>query len=263
MWLFWRQMPDGNLHVVFCDVGQGDAILVVYNNTQLLVDGGPGGEGVLKCLESHMPFWDRRIEVLVVTHGEKDHAGGLDDVAARYEVGVVVDNGVASGEENYRRLVAEAGEKMKILGKGDRVKAGPIEVEILGTIKAAENGEEINLNSGSLVGMLAFGKLKVLLAGDIGEQEELALVKEGVIKGADVLKVAHHGSKFSSSEAFLEAVSPRLAVISVGKDNRFGHPAAETLRRIDMVRASLKRTDIDGEVEVISDGDKWWLKRRL
>lgn len=223
------QLPDGKLHLVFCDVGQGDASLIVKGEFQMLIDTGPKNGGVMECLSNHVPFWDKRIEVFVNSHPQADHIGALSEVEKHYQIDKKWLSGVA----------------------GDRIRYGSLEFDILGpTENARVLGASTDLNQLSVVVEMNYGKFRALFTGDIGEGEELALEEADLLKKLDVLKVAHHGSKYSSTAEFLSAVRPELAVISVGK-NGYGHPTGEALERLGAVGSRIWRTDKQGELEII------------
>lgn len=280
--LMWvgMQMPDGNLHVVFCDVGQGDAVLVVKGSFQMVVDGGPSGERLLSCLGRHLPFWDGRIEVVVNTHPQKDHLGGLDELLERYEVGRLIINGVFGGGkdgERLRRMVDEKDIEVVVPKEGDKLRFDDLRFDILwpekrmgSSLAWSDNkrddltsemvlGKNTDVNEVSVVGLLRYGEFEVLLTGDIGEDQEKKLLRKGFSGEIDVLKVAHHGSRYSSSDEFIEKVSPKIAVIQVGK-NHFGHPTREVLEKLEKVGARVFRNDLDGDVEVVSDGEGFWVE---
>jgi len=282
------QMPDKNLHVVFCDVGQGDATLIIKGNFQMVVDGGPAGEKLLSCLGKHMPFWDRKIEVVVNTHPQKDHLGGLDELVERYEVGRLVINGVFGGGkdgERLRDLVLLNGVEAVLPEAGDVLRMGSLQFDILWPEKkvgdllawngigvqplwevepqisvAAVLGKNTDVNVVSVVGVLRYGEFEVLLTGDIGFDEEDELLENGNLIDVDVLKVAHHGSKYSRGDEFINKIKPEVAVINVGK-NSFGHPTRETLDKLEEVGAKIYRTDLNGDVEIVSDGQKYWIRQ--
>lgn len=271
---WWQEKPDGNLHVVFCDVGQGDAVLISKGEVQMLVDAGPSGV-VMDCLEGNIPFWDREIEVVVNTHADKDHIGGLDEVMEKYEVGRLVVNGIKGRNKDSERvvkLVEERNVEVVVAKEGDMIVMGEVEFRVLwpekkqGEVLAWKDMsygvEEVreDMNVMSVVGLLSWRDFEVLMMGDIGQAEELALKRMGVLKKVDVLKVAHHGSKFSSSEKFLEEVRPNEAVIMVGAGNSFGHPTEEVLMRLERVGSRIWRTDKQGEIEVVSDGLRYWIE---
>lgn len=226
------QLPDEKLHLIFCDVGQGDASLITKGDFQMLIDTGPKNGGVTECLSNHIPFWDKRIEVFVNSHPQADHIGALPEVEKHYQIDKKWLSGVA----------------------GDRIRYGSLEFDILGpTENARVLGASTDLNQLSVVIAMSYGKFRVLFTGDIGEGEELALNRAGVLAAVDVLKVAHHGSKYSSTAEFLSAVRPELAVISVGK-NGYGHPTSEALGRLGAVGSRIWRTDKQGVLEIVTDG---------
>lgn len=239
LWGAVFSLPDKQLHLVFCDVGQGDAILISYLQTQVLIDGGPDNK-ILGCLSKNMPFWDRQIEMVILTHPEEDHAGGLINVFERYGVRYFVSNGL--------------GKSSTVLVKaGDQIKIGSLHFLVLWPPKDYEINKE--LNDSSVVLKLSFGHSQALFTGDISEKIEQQLDLEEI----EILKVAHHGSKFSTSEEFLDKIKPKLAVISVGKNN-FGHPTQEVLERLKQAGVKVLRTDQQGNIEIVSDGRGWHVK---
>lgn len=267
--------PDQDLHLIFCDVGQGDAILITQGTTQVLIDGGPN-QKVLSCLANHLPFWDRTIEMIVVTHPDNDHLGGLPDVIERYNVTQLVSHGLVNDtaifwafrekvlEKNIPVFLPRTGDKLQLAGivlkvlfpqekMGDElVWQKEANTQVLGTHLYPEN-----TNEASIVTLLSYGDFDVLLPGDIGSQNEGVIEAD---KDIEVLKVAHHGSKYSTSEEFLEQIKPKLAIISVGK-NSFGHPTSEVLERLRDLSIQVLRTDLDGEIEISTNGRDWGVRR--
>ena len=274
LFLIWGavfQLPDQKLHLVFCDVGQGDAILVSYQTVQILIDGGPDNR-VLNCLSRHLPFWDRKIEMIVLTHPQADHFGGLIEVIKRYSVSQFVINMAAGGEvdrpsyQEFQQVLLAEKAPVYSPRVGDQIRLGPIRFLVLwpdihfgslplGGDSRGRGGGSDTLNDTSIVLKLSFGHFDALLTGDIGFDIENQLDFSSGL-GIEVLKVAHHGSKYSTSEEFLQQIRPQLAVISVGR-NRFGHPAKEVIERLSNQAIKLLRTDQEGEIEIVSDGKKW------
>ena len=254
------QLPDGRLHLVFCDVGQGDASLVVKGSFQMLIDTGPRNGGVMNCLSSHMPFWDRNLEVVVGSHPHADHFGEMKSVLGHYKVGEIVLSADLPATQTMKTMYDQIKRdriKIDIAEKGDRIRYGDLYFDILWPSDNSGKvvlGKTTDPNERALVLRLSYPGLTALFTGDIGEEQELALLTEGVLGHVDILKVAHHGSKYSSSTAFSEKVSPEWAVVSVGSKNSYGHPAAETLKRFDAVGAQIWRTDRQGELEFVGDG---------
>lgn len=253
------QLPDNKLHLVFCDVGQGDAILVSYRTTQVLVDGGPNNR-VLHCLANNMPFWDRTIEMVVATHPEADHISGLIDVMERYDVRQFVINSFGKETavfQEFQSLVLAEKSNIYFPRVEDRINLGPLKLSVLwpqfqDKILGATTVDK-GTNDSSIVLKLSFGNFDALLTGDISTKIESQLGLTDV----EVLKVAHHGSKYSTGEDFLNQAEPELAIISVGK-NHFGHPTGEVIERIRELEIRLLRTDQEGVIEVVSDGRKWY-----
>jgi competence protein ComEC len=242
--IFYSSQQD--LRVIFLDVGQGDAILISRGSNQILIDGGPSGQVLLEKLGKYVPFWDRKIEVVVATHPDADHIGGLIDIMRIYQIGEIVDTQTQSESQlykKYREIITEKkiGETEGVAGVNIKIGENA-EMKILSPAKNYNpNEKDTNLNS--IVTRLAFGKNTFLFTGDLPSDGEQALIKSGENINSQVLKVGHHGSKYSSSEEFLRAVGPRDAVISVGANNRYGHPAPEILERLKNLNTNILRTD--------------------
>jgi competence protein ComEC len=258
------RLNDGKLHVVVCAVGQGDGILIrTPNGSDILVDGGPD-DSILNCLSSHMPFWDRTIELMVLTHPHTDHAAGLVDVLKRYTVLHFVTEKVLGSTATYKRLEDElAAQKLtaKYLFSGDRIDLAdktslltlwPAQEWFNSSQLQAKNEQNLDLNGFCLVQLFTYGNFTVLLTGDAGSLAEDKVAAQ--IGKIDVLKVPHHGSKTGMSDYFLTQISPTLAIISVGANNRYGHPAQTALDLLTSHGIKTLRTDKNGTVEVISDG---------
>lgn len=249
-------LPDRNLHVIFCDVGQGDAILVTYGTTQILIDGGPDNK-VLSCLSRHIPFWDRGVEVLIVTHPQLDHFGGFIDVLRRYEVELVlkpeVEGEIIEWDEFKQEMTKHSAIEGHYVMAGQSIRYSKLSFDIFNPVQGCVGTD---LNEYSIVGNLSFGEFDILLTGDIGPPVVDYIDN---IKPVEVLKVPHHGSKNGLTEDLLKKSSPKLAVISLGKKNRYGHPHEEVLEMLGEANVKVLRTDIEGEIEIVSDGKKWWV----
>jgi competence protein ComEC len=262
-WLVVLQFPGDKLHVTFLDVGQGDAIFIESpGGAQILVDGGPAGSTVLAELGRQMPFWDRTLDLVVLTHPDADHLTGLVPVLERYGVRALMFR-KPLGEDDlvnaWRAAVSVEGATLVQGEAGTRLELSDgLTLEVLHPGPAGEGGDESNTNNDSLVLRLTYEEVAFLLPGDIQADVEQALVRSGAYLRSSVLKVPHHGAKTSASQAFLEAVSPQVAVISVGADNRFGHPSEEVLERLD--GTLVYRTDRNGTVAVASDGQRMWIE---
>ncbi|MDZ7586238.1 MAG: ComEC/Rec2 family competence protein [Patescibacteria group bacterium] len=260
IWLIIWQWPDNKLHLIFCNVGQGDAILLEYKTYQILVDGGPDNS-VLSCLGKAMPFWDRKIELVILTHPEADHLTGLIEVVKRYQVGKLLKTEAEHSTPEFAALTAAILKRKVVVQElmaGDKIKLNQLNLTILWPVNKGESFVK-GFNQWATVILGQYGNFRFLLTGDISAAEEETMLSLGSLRPVEVLKVAHHGSRFSSSQAFLQAVRPKLAVISVGK-NSFGHPTPEVLARLKAVGSRVLRTDVDGRIEVVSDGRNWWVK---
>lgn len=274
------QIPSDKAKMVVCDVGQGDAILIIKGSNQALIDGGPSTEKILSCLEKYLPFWDRQIELIVLTNTDFDHMNGLSAVIERYEViQFVTSDGVHESDtldkfidklSNTRVLVesVERGDKILVGAQKTNTKLAFDVMWPPDTIEqnVAIFGDEISnverkqilgasanrgdLNERSVVLLLLEDDKKILLSGDVGDQTEKWLVANGSLSKVDILKVGHHGSKYASTKEFLEMIRPELAVISVGEKNRYGHPTKETLDRLESVGAKVRRTDLEGTIVI-------------
>lgn len=254
--LAWRElslMADGRLHVHFLDVGQGDAVLVVTpSGKQVLIDGGPDLK-VLEHLGKYMPFFDRRIELMVLTHPDADHLTALPNVLRRYEVETVLLAGTDKNTARYRWLLHELEERgtTVLLSRPDRrieVSDG-VTLEMLWPDLAS--GITIkDANDASVTLRLHYNGTRILLPGDIETWAEQQILAAGTDVSADVMKVPHHGSRTSSSTGWLLAVKPKLAVLSAGRDNRFGHPHAEVTARYESLAIPMRSTALEGTISL-------------
>ncbi|MEK7650135.1 MAG: MBL fold metallo-hydrolase [Patescibacteria group bacterium] len=252
---------EHKLKVVFLNVGQGDAIFIeTPSGAQVLIDGGAGAR-VLGELAAVMPLYDRQIDMVMATHTDADHIGGLTEVLRRYDVGTVIENGIVADTAIWRELralIADEEAGRHVATAGDRlILGGGAFIDILGPASGERDQPQSKANDVMIVSRLVYGEDEILLAGDIERDDEVRLALSGINLQSDILKVAHHGSKNSSTDLFLERVNPKVAVVSAGESNRYGHPHKEALDRILKVGAELFRTDRDGRLCFISDGRGW------
>ncbi len=254
----WREvfaLNGGTLKFYLLDVGQGDAIFIeTPSGNQILIDGGPD-KSVLRELGEVMPFYDRTIDLVILTHPHLDHVGGLVEVLKNYEVEKFMDSGnthtiAEFGElesmlevKNVEQVEARRGTEV-VLGEGTR----------LSILAPAELKSGSNLHNNMVISRLSFGEVDFLLMGDAERPLEFFLLERGDDIASEVLKAGHHGSKTSSSQLFLGEVQPQLALISVGRKNKYGHPNQEVLDNLAATSAKILRTDLDGRIEIVSDG---------
>jgi len=229
---------------------------------QILIDGGPD-DTILEKLGSVLPFWDRDIDLVILTHPDKDHIAGLIDVLKRYKVEHVLWTGVEKDTQVFNAwaqalaLENEEGLDIALVQTPQTItwsRTNPNQfMEILSPVSASRKRVK-QTNDASIVAKLVFYKNSFLFTGDITTKIEKELVAKGVDIDVDMLKVAHHGSKSSSAEAFLAAVSPDVAVMQVGKENRYGHPHNDILSRFERLGIPVLRTDQNGDIVVRSNG---------
>ena len=238
-----------SLHVL--DVGQGDATLVRAGRVDVLVDGGPDAT-VLTRLGEVRPFWDRHIEVVILTHPEQDHLRGLRAVLEREHVGLVMLPEISATTETFRAFIRELtiqGTAVRAAYAGQRLTYGDLTLDVLAPDAELLKRVRRSANVGSVVLRGTTPNFAFLLTGDIEAPTEQYLVRRlPKVLAVDVLKVPHHGSKTSSTSPFLRAVRPQLSVVSVGARNRYGHPHESVLRRY--APGTLFRTDEVGTVSL-------------
>jgi len=255
------ERQDQNLKVTFFDVGQGDSILIRTPQKQnILIDGGPDSK-VLEKLGKFLPFYDRKIDLMVLTHPHADHVAGLIKVLERYKVSKVLLSGALHTTDEYIRFLELIKDKKipaTIALSGQFIDLGGTQIEVLYPFESLEGQSFKDLNKSSVVLRMDFLETSFLFTGDMDAEIERDLAGNEFDTDVDVLKVAHQGSKTSTSGLFLENVTPNIAVIFVGKNN-FGHPHQEVLERLEKAGAKTKRTDTNGDIQIISNGKNFWL----
>jgi len=241
------------LEVSFFDVGQGDSIFIkAPGDYQVLIDGGPSYLKVLDGLSREMPFNDKEIDLVILSHPESDHMTGLLSVLENYKVDNILWTGIEKeGEkfESWKRMIAEEGANIYYANLGDKIIMGETVLEIINPKEALRGAEFKESNDTAIVSRLQYKDSSFLFTGDISSKIEKELNDIDV----DILKVAHHGSKYSTSEEFLKKTSPLLSIIQVGK-NSYGHPTNEVLTRLDNFGIKVLRNDTNGDIKIVSDG---------
>lgn len=247
------------LAVTILDVGQGDAILIqAPGGRRVLIDGGPAGERLMEALGGELPAGARRIDLVVLTHGQDDHVSGLVTALERFDVGAVLAGplpGSSAAYQAWRDALAQRRLPLRLALAGDRVDlGGGARLEVLAPGARPVRGAGDDQNDNSVVLRLVYGEVSFLLTGDLGAAGEAALLARGGDLRATVLKVAHHGSDSSTTPSFLAAVRPRLAVVSVGGGNGYGHPSPSTELALRLAGVAELRTDANGRVRLTTDG---------
>jgi competence protein ComEC len=303
LWHLMTKLPDKSVNLIMCDVGQGDAILIQQGFFQVLVDTGPD-EAILTCLNRYLPFMDKKIDVLVLTHYDSDHIGGFASLSNNYQFATIfAPLSESKDSELFLELnrvffdLIEQGTSLKqpILGQqmayqdfsldnqADQMlftflTPSHLELDFLEsfnfyqaesrlpeTMLSAFSQENFanfepleSTNDRSIALLFDYGQLQVFLSGDLEERVELSIVNSALIDQVDILKVAHHGSKTSSTPAFLSQVLPELALISVGRNNKFDHPSPEVLSNLRDFSSQIVRTDQNGDIRIVLLTDSYY-----
>lgn len=257
---FETEREEDLLSVSFLDVGQGDAILIeTPDGVDVLIDGGPDGS-VLRGLASELGAFDRTIDMVVATHPDADHVGGLADVLVRYEVNALLMTEHAGGgtaADAFRHSVGDEGADLIYARSGQEFALGS--TTALRVLFPTNDPSDMQTNASSIVLELTYGDVEMLLMGDAPAGVEAYLVAtEGSTLQSDVLKVGHHGSDTSSSDVFLAVAAPDYAVISAGRDNRYGHPHPDVVARLEHAGVAILSTAESGTITLLSDGVSVW-----
>jgi len=255
----WAAVFNGGggdkLQIYFLNVGQGDSELLVLPGVKpakILIDSGPNGSAV-KELDKILPFFSRRVDIAAATHLDSDHTGGFSYILKRFKAGIFAYNGSDADSTVWKNLKGKMEEEeipKLVLKRGDKIKYGESEVDILHPPEGFSFG---NTNEAALVMLLKNREVKAIFMGDVGKETEKMIVNYYNLSEVDILKVAHHGSKYSTAESFVKALTPEIAIVSVG-ENRYGHPSAEVLGRLRVFTKEIFDTLSRGTVTIISDG---------
>ena len=255
---------DGFAKLFVLDVGQGDSIFIqAANGRQVLIDGGRD-EQALVSLSKIMPRNDRHIDVVIATHPDADHIGGFPTILSRYDVGLFLFSAVKS-DTDVSSTVTDMVEEKRIpaysVRSGMQLLLDETLLTSLTFLFPDRPTDTWETNSASVVARLRIGNRSALLTGDAPVSIENYLVEKNPnMIDVDILKLGHHGSKTSSGQRFLERTSPRLAIVSAGANNRYGHPAPEVIDRVKMLGIPIVSTAEEGTITLFSDGEKWFRK---
>lgn len=260
----WIKFSDNKLHVVVCDVGQGDAIFIrTPSGDDMLIDGGPD-KSVLSCLSSHMPFWDRSIEEVFLTHPDADHISGLVSVLQSYHVDQInrepKENPTLIDKE-FESIIHKGRVPVRMVEAGDMFYTGNLSVRILWPSRAMSLTAKgpTPSNNYSIIEKLNYGTFSMLFTGDIDTYDLNNIAPK--VGNISILKMPHHGSKTGVDIATFQRIHPKLAVISVGKNNRYGLPSPSVMDLLKQDHIPYMRTDEGGEIEIISNGSGFSVTR--
>lgn len=262
---------DGLLHVVFCDVGQGDAIFIRSPKGKAIVfDAGPN-DAVTSCLSDHVPFWQRTLSLVILSHPHADHFRGLFSLLERYSIGEFGSEELLNNITEYKaveEMISNKHIRKRRLLRGDTYRfvdnlmvqvLGPTQEFLASTSPSGNIGERNEF--ASLTVLVSYDSFHVLLTGDTQNGQLYDDILSSNIKTIDVLQVPHHGSATGLNAEIVQELDPKLAVVSVGK-NRYGHPSKKTIEILSNKGIKTLRTDKDGEVEIVADGRNWWIKHK-
>jgi len=251
---------NGKLSVYFLDVGQGDSSLIIFGDKTILIDAGEidMGDRVVNDLRE---LGVTRIDLLVATHPHSDHIGGMQKVLDNFAIGQVLDSGIPHTSVIYERFLEKIDKKnipYKLAVQGDTIDLDPALRIVVLSLPSRRSGDDLNANSIML--RISYGTINFLFTGDAGSEAETALSKSGYAFDAQILKVGHHGSMYSNSPAFIARVHPEIAILSLGRENPYGHPHKQAVDILTEAGATIYRTDRDGTILVRSDGISYAVK---
>jgi beta-lactamase superfamily II metal-dependent hydrolase len=248
--------PDSLEHVYFLNVGQGDATLIKTNQGRyILIDGGPNNK-VVSLLDNIIPMWQRRLDLVILTHPHADHATGLLSVLDQYQVSEFWYTGTTYDSETFPALMAKVTNQqipVQLANQGDVYNSSATQLKVL--FPADERPTAKDPNETSIVNLLTYKNFSILFTGDASSNNEKTYSPH--VPDVDIVKIPHHGSASASSQVLIEKADSEIGVISVGAKNSFGHPNSEVVGRYETSGAKLYRTDQHGTVEIITDGERY------
>lgn len=260
-YLLYSSDQSKYLHVYFLDIDQGDAGLIrTPDGVNILVDAGPDNKILYQVAQS-LPWYERQIDYVIISHWHEDHFGGLIALQQKYKIGQILVNGHEPDSLLYsiwRDSAQQAGIKIQAINIGQTFS---IDHQTSWQILYTSPTSSGDYNDTSVVLKFSFGKTDLLFTGDLPAEQESVVISSGLDISAEILKVGHHGSRYSSSAAFLSKIDPELCVIQSGQDNKFGHPHQEALDRLSASGCRVIGNQEYGRIEIRSDGEQWWLAR--
>lgn len=248
--IYW---PRPALQISFLNVGQGDATLIRVHNINILVDGGPDNS-LLSELANHLPWWEREIDYVVVTHYHEDHLLGLIELMNKYKIKNILVSAHQPESDFYYQLWHESLAKHHL--QPTIVQAGEqfvIDADTKWQILSADTNHE-DYNENSVVMRFSYRDVDLLLMGDLPQVGEQRILANHFFLESEIIKVGHHGSKYSSGPEFLAAVKPSYCLIESGQNNKFGHPHAETINRLRQIGCQILDTQEKGSITITSNG---------
>jgi competence protein ComEC len=267
VWAALFYMPDGKLHVSYLDIGQGDAILIqTPNNQNILIDGGPSPQAIKLELGKKLAFWERTIDLMILTQPHADHITGLIEVVQYYDVKQVIEPGIIDGSATYDRLVGlceDKGIDYISVHQGQQIDLGNnLHIDIIHPPVERLQKTANDVDNNGMVLRLQYGEVSFLFTADIEKEAEWFLISQRAPLKSNVLKVAHHGSSTSSSPEFITTVGPELAIISAGENNRYNHPHEEVISELAKQTGHdrIFSTPTHGTIELVTDGSRLWVR---
>lgn len=265
--LFGGMPAKQQLTLKVLDVGQGDSIYIrLPSHEDIIIDGGPS-DRLLAQIGLSMPITDRKIELIIVSHNHADHIGGIDAILNRYDIDEIWLSGAIHTTDQYLRLlqtIKDRGISTKVVWLGTEKQFNESKLTVVHPLSDMTGQQPDDQHHATIVFLLRFRNFCALLTGDIDTEHEATIIdmakKQNINLACNVLKVTHHGSAYGTSQAWLDTVKPEIALIPVGNDNRYGHPAPAILQRLAGFGIPIYRTDMQGAITVTSNGQNFWTR---